>query len=477
MNDSRRYDFRQKFAPPRCCRRKRDVPIALLRVASLLSACFAVNLVSQACNAARPNVVLIMADDLGYGDLGCYGSEINPTPNIDNLASGGLRFTDFHSSGPMCTPTRAATLTGRYQQRFGAMFDTAISGVSQHDQGLPHRAVTIAEVLKAEGYATACFGKWHLGYQPPWLPTAQGFDFFRGLGSGDGDYHTHIDRSGREDWWRQNELEPETGYTTDLLTKHSVDFIENHHDQPFFLYVPHLAIHFPWQGPQDPPHRQKGQDYLKDKFGVVPDRSDVSGHVRAMIKSLDHSVGEIVSALEKWNLRDNTLVIFTSDNGGYVSYAGGFQKISSNGPLRGQKTELYEGGHRVPMIISWPGKIASAITNQTAHSTDLFPTIANLCQAETAGLQLDGVDLTSLIFDGSAIAKRTLFWRARQAMAVRSGPWKLYGKGGPLELFNLDQDLGETTNLADHKPDLVQKLSRQWDRWESDVNQSAENEN
>lgn len=202
--------------------------------------------------AHKPNIVLIMADDLGYGDLGCYGNDVNQTPHIDALAAGGLRFRDFHAAGPMCSPTRAATLTGLYQQRFGREFDTALD--SRDQLGLPHAAITIAELLKPHGYATACFGKWHLGYRPPLLPTNQGFDLFRGLGSGDGDFHTHIDRSGNEDWWHNDQLETVEGYTTDLLTRYSIEFIEAHRDRPFFLYVPHLAIHFPWQGPHDPGH-------------------------------------------------------------------------------------------------------------------------------------------------------------------------------------------------------------------------------
>ncbi len=253
--------------------------------------------------AERPNIVLIVADDLGYGDVGCYGNRSNQTPGIDALAASGIRFNDFHSAGPLCSPTRAAMLTGQYQQRFGRILDTALSEVNHRDRGLPHDAVTLAELLKQQGYANACFGKWHLGYLPPWLPTSHGFDLFRGLGSGDGDFHIHIDRSGNEDWWHNNERETVNGYTTDLLTKYNVDFIESNREQPFFLYVPHLAIHFPWQGPNDPPHRKKGMNYANDKWGVIPEPGNVASHVKTMVESLDQSVSTIVSALEKWNLR------------------------------------------------------------------------------------------------------------------------------------------------------------------------------
>jgi len=279
---------------------------------------------------------------------GCRDGSAGPVG--DRLAAGGLRFTDFHSNGSMCTPTRAAMLTGQYQHRFGRKFDGPLSGEITRDHGLPHEAITIAEVLKKNGYATGMFGKWHLGYIPPWLPTSQGFDEFRGLGSGDGDHHTHIDRWGREDWWHNNQLDMQTGYTADLLTQYSVDFIEQHQDEPFFLYVPHLAIHFPWQGPNDPPHRTKGHDYGDDKWGIIPDPSNVGTHVKAMVESIDKSVGQIMAKLKQLDLHKNTLVIFTSDNGGYLNYGEKYQNISSNGPLRGQKGTLYEGGHRVPMI-------------------------------------------------------------------------------------------------------------------------------
>jgi arylsulfatase A-like enzyme len=297
---------------------------------------------------------------------------------------------------------------------------------------------------------------------------------FRGLGSGDGDFHTHIDRSGNEDWWHNNEIKMESGYTTELLTKISVDFIETHRDQPFFLYVPHLAIHFPWQGPKDPPHREKGKSYHDDKWGIIPNPDNVSPHVKAMVESLDKSVGEIVAALRKWKLNRNTLVIFTSDNGGYLTYGKNFRNISSNGPLRGQKTQLYEGGHRVPTIVSWPGRIDPSVTDETGHSTDLLPTLAELAGVVRDEFETDGVDLGPLCFRGESLPDRMLFWRARSQRAVRSGPWKLYSNGKHTELYNLDNDLGEQHGLADEEPDLVERLSAAWATWEADVNESAE---
>ena len=425
-------------------------------------------------NTQHANIVLIVADDLGYGDLGCYGNANNKTPHIDALARRGVRFTDFQSAGAMCTPTRAAMLTGRYQQRFGRKFDGPLSGLENRDEGLPYEAITIAEVLKGAGYATACIGKWHLGYQPPWLPPSQGFDEFRGLGSGDGDFHTRINRWGREDWWHNNRIRMEPGYTTQLITKYGVEFIEKHREQPFFLYLPHLAIHFPWQGPEDPPQRVEGNDYSDDKWGIIPNPANVRPHVKSMVESLDDSVGEIMVTLKNCNLDSRTVVIFTSDNGGYLTYGENFQNISSNGPLRDQKGSVYEGGHRVPTIVAWPGKIRPRVTDATAHSTDLLPTLANLAGATIEDLALDGLDLAPHLLHDEPLEDRTLFWRMDDEYAVRNGPWKLCFTNGQTELYRLDNDLGEAHDLADQQPELVAELTASWVEWEAQVNQSAE---
>jgi len=421
----------------------------------------------------RPNIVLIVADDLGYGDIGCYGNRENCTPNIDRLAAAGLRFTDFHSNGSMCTPTRAAMLTGQYQQRFGRKFDGPLSGKVIRDQGLPLAAVTFGEVFQQQGYATGAFGKWHLGYIPPWLPPSQGFDEFYGLGSGDGDHHSHINRWGYEDWWHNNQIQMEAGYTADLITKHGIRFMEAHQDEPFFLYLPHLVIHFPWQGPDDPAYREAGKNYERNKWGIISDPNNVRPHVRAMIESLDRSVGRLVATLERLKLTDNTLVVFTSDNGGYLHYGDKYHNISSNGPLRGQKGTLYEGGHRVPMLFYWPGKIAPGVTAATSLSVDLLPTFASLAGISVKNLQLDGVDLASLLCKKKPLSGRTLFWREDMEKAVRRGPWKLYANGDQTELYNLADDLGEKKDLSARYPEQVRKLLDAWTNWETDVNESA----
>lgn len=426
--------------------------------------------------STKPNIILILIDDLGYGDVGCYGNTINSTPNIDRLAKEGIRFTDFHTNGPMCTPTRAALLSGMYQNRLGEKFEGPLSGKTQYDEGMPLEVETMAEMLKNEGYATGMYGKWHLGYQEPFLPSNQGFDEFIGLGAGDGDHHSHIDRWGREDWKHNNKLAMEKGYSVDLITKHSKSFIEKNKDQPFFLYMAHLAIHFPWQGPNDPPHREKGISYENDKWGIIPNRENVQPHVKAMVEAVDQSVGEVIATLKKLNLDENTLVIFTSDNGGYIHYNHLFKNISNNGPLRGQKAEVYEGGHRVPFIAWWPGKIDEGIeSDETTMTMDLYPTFKELAGAEIPIEEtLDGMNLNSLLLKNERLPDRTLFWKMRDEIAVRRGSWKLVKNGvKPKELYNLDHDLSEQNNLAEDQVELTEDLWKAYLEWEKDVKESA----
>ncbi len=421
--------------------------------------------------ASQPNIIYIMIDDLGYGDLGCYGSTINKTPNIDRLAAQGMRFTDFHSNGPMCTPTRAAFMTGLYQHRFGAKFEGAISAKRDADDGLPLDALTIAEVLKSAGYATGMYGKWHLGFFPPLLPANQGFDDFIGLGSGDGDFFTHINRWGRKDWWHNNELAMEEGYTTDLITDHSINFIRKHKDEPFFLYVSHLAIHFPWQGPHDPPHRQDGEDYTNDKWGTIPDRNNVAPHVKAMLQKVDDGVGKIMQTLNDLNLDNQTLVIFTSDNGGYTNYGDTHFNISSNGPLRGQKTEVYEGGHRVPFIARWPGFIkAGSQSDALTMTMDMFPTFLEVAGQSPDTLFVDGICLLPHLFEQNALPERSVCWKIDNERAIRKGKWKLVllNDHEP-ELYDLSIDIGETQNVASQHPEFVQQLLDEYKNWEAEV--------
>ena len=425
----------------------------------------------------QPNIIYIMIDDLGYGDIGCYGSKINNTPNIDRLAAGGKLFTDFHTNGPMCTPTRVSLLTGMYQHRFGEKFERAISGKSDYHDGLPNEAITIPEMLKKVGYKTGMYGKWHLGYHPPFLPTNQGFDEFIGLGAGDGDHHTHIDRWGRKDWWLNDKLKFEEGYATDLITKHSIEFIKKNKDHPFFLYVSHLSVHFPWQGPSDPPHRIEGTDYTNDKWGIIPDKSNVSPHVKEMIESVDNGVGMIMSTLSELGLEKNTIVIFTSDNGGYTHYAESHFNISSNGLLRGQKTEIYEGGHRVPFIAYWPDKISAGSKNdEVLMSMDMFPSFMELVGIDyTDDLQLDGINILPQLFENKKLSKRAVCWKIGDEKAIRKGKWKLCMVGNDnIELYDLSSDIGEKNNIAPENPEIVTQLIVDYEKWEDEVTKNYE---
>lgn len=427
-----------------------------------------------AASGQRPNIVLIMADDLGYGDLGCYGHPTNLTPHLDRLAAVGLRFTDFHSNGPMCSATRAALLTGRYQHRFGRMFEGAL-GAADYDRGLPLGTPTMASILQQGGYATAMYGKWHLGFHPPHMPTRFGFDEFRGIVHGDSDHHSHVDRSGRQGWWHNETAINEPGYAADVLTRHSVAFIEKNRQRPFFLYLPHLSIHFPWQGPRDAGYREPGHDYNNaSKLGDLASK-DIGAQAKAMVEHLDNCVGQVLAALKRNGVFQNTLVIFTSDNGGYLNYEGGYHNISSNGPLRGQKTEVYEGGHRVPCIASWPGRIRPGVTDATAASFDLFPTFAQVAGVATGGIALEGASLQRVLFERRPVAERTLFWRIRNHRAARRGAWKLVRIGNqPPELYDLRNDLSETQNLAASQTALTEELTTALATWEQDVDRSAD---
>jgi arylsulfatase A-like enzyme len=412
----------------------------------------------------KPNIIVILADDLGYSDIGCYGSEVNNTPHLDAMAAGGMRFTDFHSNGPMCTPTRAAVLTGRYQQRAG--IEGVLSVKSNYDTGMSLDEITFAEVLKKQGYATACFGKWHLGYKPQLNPIQHGFDTYRGFLAGGSDYISHINRSGQPDWWKDDELAPEEGYSTDLLTKHAVNFIKQNKDRPFCIYLPHQAVHFPFQGPNDEADRVVGGDYWsKAKYGRrYDDVEDRKKAYKEMIESMDDSTGRIVDTVKELGLEKDTFIFFTSDNGAY-------SWVGSNLPCRGQKTDLWEGGHRVPTIAYWPGKItAGTVTSQTTMTMDLFPTIAAMAGAEVQkGLKLDGKNMLPVLLEGKELPERTVFWRFRKQHAARKGPWKYLNRGTEQFLFNLDDDIGEAKNLAGTHPEVLQGLRKEFLAWEKDV--------
>lgn len=410
-----------------------------------------------------PNIVLIMADDLGYGDIGCYGSKTIRTPNLDRLAADGVRFTDFHSSGTVCSPTRTGLLTGRYQQRAGIPGVIYADPKQNRHHGLQAEEITFAELLKEAGYATGCFGKWHLGYEKQFNPTHQGFDSFRGYVSGNIDYISHYDRMEIYDWWDGLKTIQEPGYSTHLITKHAIQFIERNKDRPFCLYIAHESPHSPYQGPGDPP--QRGPKKVKQTLG--PKR--IQRAYREMVEEMDRGVGNVMAALEKHGLEENTLVFFLSDNGA--------NRSGSNGSLRGFKGSVWEGGHRVPAIGYWPRHIdAGRICNEPTISIDLLPTMLDLTGvARPQGRKLDGVSLRPVLVDDNELKPRKLFWEYRNQAAVRDGTWKLvsHPMQKELVLYDLSKDLGEQKNLSKTHPQQVAKMKAALAAWQKDVANGA----
>lgn len=429
---------------------------------------------TQAAPAARPNFVIILADDMGYADLSAFGNDRYQTPHLDALARGGLRFTDFHSNGAVCSPTRAALLTGRYQQRTGVtevVFADPKLG-KRDDHGLKPTEVTFAKLLRSAGYRTGLMGKWHLGYATKFNPRHHGFDVFRGYVSGNVDFHSHRDQAGFADWWHDTELRDEPGYTTHLITRHALRFIEENKDQPFCLYIAHEAPHAPYQGPNDPPVR--GPNAAEPVKGA-----EIRRAYREMVQEMDRGVGEVVATLQRLQLAENTLVFFFSDNGG--------TREANNGPLNGFKGSVWEGGHRVPGIASWPGRIKPGrTTSQTALGMDLLPTLLELSGTKPpAGHRFDGTSLAQLLLHDKALPARTLFWGYNERYGVRQGDWKLVvnqpaegaakGKkkaatGEPaVALFNLSDDIAEKKNVAAEHPDRVRQLQSALAEWKRDV--------
>ncbi len=395
-----------------------------------------------------------MADDLGYHDLGCYGSDRILTPHLDRLAEEGIRFTDYHSNGAVCSPTRAALMTGRYQQRSG--IEGVVNVGNFRHTGLSAEEYTMAEHLSALGYVTGIAGKWHLGYDTIFSPLHHGFDFFKGYVSGNIDYHSHIDQAGYYDWWVDKELFREEGYTTDLITKASIAFIRQYREQPFFLYVAHEAPHYPFQGRNDQADRTVG--------GTFPNqgsRIDKKSAYKEMIEVMDEGIGEIIETLEELDLLENTFLFFCSDNGA--------MHIGSNFPLRGFKGKLWEGGHRVPAIAYWKDHIQPGTCGETLVSMDLFPTLTAIAGGKLPDVALDGVDFQAAMYNGESLEDRPLFWRFHAQEAVRSGTWKLLLDADSTYLYNLETDPGEQINLADQYAQIADSLRVLINQWNEEM--------
>jgi len=408
----------------------------------------------------KPNVVFILADDLGYADVGCYGATDIRTPNIDRLRNEGVKFTDFYANGPVCTPTRCGLMTGRYQQRIGGLEYAINSGM--RGLGLPGGEKTIANYLRDGGYATAMSGKWHLGTEKQNRPTQHGFERFFGLLSGNHDYFTHRENNGAPDLWLGNRPVQIEGYSTDLITHYALQFLQEMKDRPFFLYVAYNAPHFPYEGPND-----KGATFEKKEWPIKGSRKTYI----EMVEEMDKGIGDILAALERDGLAQNTLVIFASDNGG-ITY-------SHNGPLAKRKGDVWEGGIRVPCIARLPGVIPpGSESRQVGITMDWTATIADMAAVSAPkDRPFDGIDLLPILSGKSPEVSRTLFWRRvepkdpRIHVAVRDGNWKYIEdkENGEHFLFDLSKDIGEKNNLAMENPEICSQLKAKCAEWEKQM--------
>lgn len=419
---------------------------------------------AQADDALPPNIVVILADDLGYADVGCFGAEGIRTPNLDRMADEGMRFTQFYVAAPTCSPSRAGLLTGLIPQRVGV---TRVL-FPLETIGLAPQQVTIAEVLRDTGYATACIGKWHLGRPMQFLPTLQGFDYFFGLPYSNDMSPKYSNDPNAHKWpplplmrgTQIIETEPDQSLLTRRYTIDALQFIEENRDQPFFLYIAHTMPHVPLFASR--PFRGKSGRGL---YGDV-------------VEELDWSVGQILDAIDRYDLTENTLVVFTSDNGPWLERG---EHGGSATPLRGGKATAYEGGFRVPTIMRWPGVIPEGSTcDEIASTLDFMPTFAALADAVPPSF-LDGQDLWPLM-TGQPNAKTSyeefFYWNHTGLRAVRVGPWKLHvqqtrdGVTYPPELYNLDEDVGETRNVIAQYPDVWQDLRERVARHRQEMQQT-----
>ena len=433
----------------------------------------------------RSNFVIIMVDDMGYAGVSCFGNPYFKTPEIDRLAAEGMRLTDFHSSGTVCSPTRAGLLTGRYQQRAGIeAVITADPNHPEHRKGLQKSEVTFAEQLQSAGYATALIGKWHQGYvrnSENYHPQYHGFDEFIGYHSGNIDFCSHLSQVKEHDWWHGREKIKEEGYVTDLINRYALEFIERNKQGPFCLYIPHLAIHNPVQIRGDAVRRTEEGGWNRWK---PADENERTEKYRGMTLPIDEGVGQIREKLISLGLDRKTLVLFFSDNGASSDFPSGSPQ------LRGNKGSVYEGGHKVPFIAWWPGKIeAGSESNVPSITLDVMPTLLSLAGIRPpADRSLDGVDLSPVLLKQQPLPERPLYWASlgnggNRAEAMRDGPWKLVvnhpkaRKGSfeneQVELYRLDQDLSEKTDLAGENPDRAAAMLERLKTWYADTQKNA----
>jgi arylsulfatase A len=410
----------------------------------------------------QPNIILINCDDLGYGDLGCYGSKVNKTPTLDKLAAEGLRFTDFYMASPVCSPSRGAMMTGCYPPRIGFdSFEGRWVLFPGQPVGLNPNEITVAQILKDAGYSTKIVGKWHCGDQPEFLPTNFGFDSYYGI-----PYSNDMGRQGKDDknpplpLLRDKDViqeQPDQAALTERYVEESIRFIRDNKDKPFFLYMAHMYVHLPI--------------YAPEKFMKQSD----NGRYGAGVEMVDWSTSVLMDELKQLGLDDNTLVIFTSDNGSRVGGGGG-----SNDPLRGTKGTTWEGGQRVPCIMRWPDKIpASTEFNGLTSSMDFYATLTKIAGGTIpADRTIDSMDISEIMLSGGqgeSPRKVFYYYMLSSLEAIRDKKWKLHvfkGKEAMAELYDLENDPGETTNVIDEHPDVVERLNAKMDEAREDLGDS-----
>ena len=413
---------------------------------------------SAEAKSKQPNIVFILADDLGYADVACYGRPDLRTPNIDGIARRGVRFTQAYANSAVCTATRVALITGRYQYRLRVGLEEPLA--HNPDVGLPSEHPTLPSLLKKTGYGTTLIGKWHLGVLPKFGPLQSGYDHFYGFRGGGVDYFTH-GFGKNDDLWDDEVKIHQVGYLTELLGARAVDVIGGYakSGQPFLVSLHFNAPHWPWEGPNDQAESERLNRPGSKGLGGFDGGTQKT--YQNMIEAMDAQVGRVVQALETHGLAENTIVIFTSDNGG--------ERFADTWPFTGKKTELLEGGLRIPAIISWPGHIPQGrTTEQVAISMDWVPTLlaAGGAQADPA-YPLDGVNLLPMLTENAAAVRRKLFWRYKgnHQRAARDGDFKFLKILDHTFLFNVVEDPLERANLKDRHADVYHRLTKEWFDW------------
>lgn len=446
------------------------------RTLTSLCLCLLINalvpLVSSA--AETPNILLIFVDNVGYGDLGCYGNREIRTPNIDRLASEGVRCTDFYCASPSCTPSRGGLLTGRHPERNGLNWQlNAKQNISGY--GLPLTEKILPQYLKPLGYATGAFGKWNLGFAPGARPTDRGFDEFLGHASGNIHYYKYL-YAGQNDLRSGAEVADGHGaYSTDLFADGAIDFIRRHKDQPWLVYLPFNAVHFvsgqnvekgekiEWQVPAK---------YLAE-YGYPEDETDQKKRFRAVVTALDDAIGRVLQTVDDIGQRERTIVFCISDNGAFMLPSRGLE-VQSNAPLRDGGVTTYEGGIRVPAIVRWPGKAPAGTTCSAMLSTlDVLPTVVSACGAALPSDPIvDGADMSDILSGKQPALHDVMYWMWKEGKdqywrGMRERNWKIVRRtdASAWELYDLQKDVGESSDLAAGNPDRVQSMSAMFDRW------------